>query len=117
VYLADKQPQANNSWVCFISVGGSRGFHTARYGKRGSTHLKHTYNSLPTDTAWLFPEYEFETMGLESHAGVIIERILERGTWAQLRWLFVITASGTWLIGCASTAFDCYLNVHSPCGD
>jgi hypothetical protein len=31
-------------WVCFISVGGSRGFHTARYGKRGySTHLKHTH--------------------------------------------------------------------------
>jgi hypothetical protein len=29
--------------VYFISVGGSRGFHTARYGKRGySTHLKHT---------------------------------------------------------------------------
>jgi len=56
VYLADKQPQANNS--------------------------------LPTDTAWLFPEYEFETMNLESHAGVIIERILERGTWAQLCWLF-----------------------------
>jgi hypothetical protein len=45
-------------------------------------------NSLPTDTAWLFPEYEFETMGLESHVGVIIERILERGTWAQLRWMF-----------------------------
>ena len=32
--------------VCFISVGGSRGFHTARYGKRGySIHLKHTQMS------------------------------------------------------------------------
>lgn len=45
-------------------------------------------SNLPTDTAWLFPEYEFEAMGLESHSGVIIERILERGTWAQLRWMF-----------------------------
>jgi hypothetical protein len=45
-------------------------------------------NRLPTEAAWLFPEYNFETMGLEHHAGVIIERILERGTWEQLRWLF-----------------------------
>lgn len=45
-------------------------------------------NHLPDDTAWLFPEYNFETMDLEQHRGVIIERILERGTWAQLRWLF-----------------------------
>ena len=45
-------------------------------------------NELPADTAWLFPEYEFKTMNPESYAGVIIERILERGTWAQMRWLF-----------------------------
>jgi hypothetical protein len=45
-------------------------------------------NHLPIDSAWLFPEYEFETIGLEQHASVIIERILERGSWAQLRWLF-----------------------------
>ncbi len=43
---------------------------------------------LPASTAWLFPEYRFETMDAETHAGVIIERILERGTWAELRWLF-----------------------------
>lgn len=47
-----------------------------------------TSKGLPPDTSWLFPEYKFETMGLESHAAVIIERILERGSWAQLRWLF-----------------------------
>jgi len=46
-------------------------------------------NHLPADAAWLFPEYDFDTMGLESHNSVIIERILERGTWEQLNWLFV----------------------------
>lgn len=45
-------------------------------------------NGLSQDTDWLFPEYDFETMNLETHQGVIIERILERGTWEQLRWLF-----------------------------
>jgi len=45
-------------------------------------------NRLPADTAWLFPEYDFETMDPDGYAGVVIERILERGTWAQLRWLF-----------------------------
>jgi hypothetical protein len=47
-------------------------------------------NSLPRDSAWLFPEYEFECMNLEDHQGVIIERILERGSWDQIRWLFRI---------------------------
>jgi hypothetical protein len=42
---------------------------------------------LPASTAWLFPEYEFESMGLESHSGVVMERLLEQGTWAQVRWL------------------------------
>jgi hypothetical protein len=45
-------------------------------------------NRLPADAAWLFPEYDFDTMGVESHESVIIERVLERGTWEQLRWLF-----------------------------
>jgi len=47
------------------------------------------HNRLPADAAWLFPEYDFDTMGLESHESVIIKRVLERGTWEQLRWLFV----------------------------
>lgn len=37
---------------------------------------------------WLFPEYDFATVDPETHAGVIIERVLERGSWEQLRWLF-----------------------------
>ena len=46
-------------------------------------------NRLPADAAWLFPEYDFEAMDVESHKSVIIERVLERGSWEQLRWLFV----------------------------
>lgn len=45
-------------------------------------------NRLPESTAWLFPEYKFARMDAESYATVIIERILERGSWAELRWLF-----------------------------
>ena len=45
-------------------------------------------NRLPADSAWLFPEYDFESMDLERHSGAIIERVLERGTWEQARWLF-----------------------------
>ncbi len=43
---------------------------------------------LPADAAWLFPEYDAQSITLEHHRGVIIERMLERGTWEQLRWLF-----------------------------
>ena len=46
------------------------------------------HNHLPADAAWLFPEYDFDTMDADSHKSVIIERVLERGTWEQLRWLF-----------------------------
>lgn len=45
-------------------------------------------NNLPIDSAWLFPEYDFESVNLDDHQGVIIERILERGSWDQVRWLF-----------------------------
>ena len=43
---------------------------------------------LPDSTAWHFLEYEFESVGLDSHSGVIMERVLDRGTWDQVRWLF-----------------------------
>jgi hypothetical protein len=52
-------------------------------------------NHLQTDMAWLFPEYDFETMDLERHQAVIIERVLERGTWEQLRWLFATYGEAT----------------------
>ena len=43
---------------------------------------------LPATSAWLFPEYDFAAIDPETYADVIIERILERGTWDELRWLF-----------------------------
>lgn len=43
---------------------------------------------FPPDMEWLFPEYDFETIDIETHAGIIIERVLDRGSWDQLRWLF-----------------------------
>lgn len=45
-------------------------------------------SDIPLDMAWLFPEYEFAAIGIQSHQGVIIERVLERGSWEQVRWLF-----------------------------
>jgi hypothetical protein len=50
--------------------------------------MKTEQKHLPADTAWLFPEYAFEDIDPETHRGVIIERILERGSWEQVRWLF-----------------------------
>jgi hypothetical protein len=49
---------------------------------------------LPADATWLFPEYDAATLDPERHSGVIIERILERGTWEQLRWLFATYGEG-----------------------
>jgi hypothetical protein len=44
--------------------------------------------NLPPDLEWMFPEYDFAEVGLSSHQGVIIERVLEKGAWEQVRWLF-----------------------------
>lgn len=55
---------------------------------------------MPPDMAWLFPEYALAEMGLQTHRGVIIERILERGSWEQVRWLFAVygeTAVTRWV--------------------
>jgi len=45
-------------------------------------------NGLPESSAWLFPEYDFSGMTLAAYSGVVIERILERGTWSEVNWLF-----------------------------
>jgi hypothetical protein len=43
---------------------------------------------LPADSAWLFPEYDWDSLELEPDSGIIVERLLERGSWPQVRWLF-----------------------------
>jgi hypothetical protein len=45
-------------------------------------------NGLPTTCGWLFPEYDFAAMNPNDYAGVVIERILEKGDWAEVNWLF-----------------------------
>jgi len=32
-------------------------------------------NGLPADAGWLFSEYDFGTMGVESHRSVVVERV------------------------------------------
>lgn len=44
-------------------------------------------NGLPADSQWLFPEYDFASMSPKRFAPVIMERVLERGSAAQIRWL------------------------------
>lgn len=43
---------------------------------------------LPESTAWLFPEYNFADIDVRKHRSVIMERILERGDWSEVNWLF-----------------------------
>ena len=43
---------------------------------------------LPSNLNWLFPEYKLQEMDVETYKSVIIERVLERGSWEQVRWLF-----------------------------
>ena len=45
-------------------------------------------NGLPKASAWLFPEYEFARINPDEYAGVVIERVLDRGSWAEVNWLF-----------------------------
>jgi hypothetical protein len=44
-------------------------------------------NGLPQSSAWLFPEYDFAQMEPDEHASVVIERVLNRGSWNEIRWL------------------------------
>jgi len=55
-----------------------------RIGTKASSPRK----SLPESPAWLFPEYEFGNMNPRTHRYVIMECILERGTWSEVNWLF-----------------------------
>lgn len=46
-----------------------------------------TTAEIPASTRWLFPEYDFDRMTAEEFFPVIVERILNRGSWAEIRWL------------------------------
>jgi hypothetical protein len=50
--------------------------------------VKLARNGLPETSDWLFPEHDFERMEPKAYAATIMERILERGTWAEVNWLF-----------------------------
>ena len=52
------------------------------------THKPGNQSDLPVSTAWLFPEYNFADMDVRKHRYVIMERILERGAWNEINWLF-----------------------------
>jgi len=45
-------------------------------------------NGLPKTSKWLFPEYDFTQMNPDEYASVVIERILDRGSWAEINWLY-----------------------------
>jgi hypothetical protein len=51
--------------------------------------MRSSVRQLFLNMEWLFPEYDFQTIDVESHKWVIIERILERGSWDQARWLII----------------------------
>jgi len=62
--------------------------------------VKPTAKGLPEDSGWLFPEYEFKRMEPERFAPVIMARILERGTTAEVQWLLAYYGTrrlATWL--------------------
>ena len=40
---------------------------------------------LLESTVWLFPEYEFGKINPRTHSYVIMERILERGMWSEVK--------------------------------
>lgn len=43
---------------------------------------------MPEALASLFPNYDIETLDLESQAPLIIRTVLARGSWDQIMWLF-----------------------------
>ncbi len=46
-----------------------------------------TIPSIPQSISRLFQEYRFADLNIELHSNLFIERILESGTWEELRWL------------------------------
>jgi hypothetical protein len=45
---------------------------------------------IPTGLAPFFQEYDLRQLDLDRDANLIMERVLEHGTWDELRWLFAV---------------------------
>ena len=43
---------------------------------------------IPVGLIGSFQEYDIESLSLEKDTNLIIQRVLEFGTWEELRWLF-----------------------------
>jgi len=43
--------------------------------------------TIPQSLTRLFQEYQFGDLNIELHSNLFIERILESGTWEELRWV------------------------------
>ena len=88
----------------------------ATEGKRFPCYRLLALPELPVTTAWLFPEYDFAAIEPEGYADVIIERILERGAWNELRWLFARYGELRVREWVRDTASGCSVSVRLPSG-
>lgn len=77
-HIADPYAQRYHFWKQYVE----------RLPNRGQESERDFAELAAADMEWLFPEYDFAEMDLDSYRGVIIERVLERGSWEQVRWLF-----------------------------
>ena len=57
---------------------------------------------LPLSLAPFFQEYDLAKLDLHRSAGTIIERVLQYGSRAEIRWLFQVTHASKLRIGCAA---------------
>lgn len=42
---------------------------------------------IPEDHRWLFWEVDSTTIDLERHRDYVLERVMQRGNWAAMRWV------------------------------
>ena len=61
---------------------------TVKAKKLGVAGVPLAPNGLPETSDWLFPEYDFSQMEPKTYSSTVMERILERGSWAEINWLF-----------------------------
>lgn len=52
------------------------------------------HNTLPAGLKPFFQEYDIQRLEITRHANLITPRVLERGDWEELRWLFGVYGAG-----------------------